>query len=943
MRKRLLAVGVSLLLVLQFIMPIGTAAVEVKDDIASAESDVTLAQTSAPEKSELTYKDYVAENGEITYGDGEEIVLAEQAVTLDDKNKDEEFTFNAKEGWYSVEWQYRSLGEGSNNHQIGIAVDGKYPFTDMGAVEVPRIWLSGEISVLEDGTQVRGDAVADTEWADFTVYDASGMVTEPYTIYLSEGTHTLGVHLNDGSLEIRNITLTAYEGLMNYEEYKAAHNKNYNGEPLEKTEGENFVRANSLSITAASDLSNPLTSPYSYKDQLLNVMGGTNWQYTGQRVEWTVNAPSDGLYNITIRFKQSYKNNMKAYRKLLVNGEVPFKEAMALPFDYSGDWQYLQPDWSIWLNKGENTIALEVTPGEAAVIMNGVNDTVQRLNTIYRRILMLTGTTPDTYRDYHLDVEIPGISEDFNEIAKELGELLLKVEELYGSVTSFSVLQDTKRQLEDMAANLRTVTQGGRLDRFKSNISSLGSLGQSLREQALQIDYMVLSSPDEKYETEEVGFWLGLKHKWIRFIVSFSEEYNVSIGNKSKDTLTIWTSLGRDQLGILKSMTANDFEPKYKVNAEVQLVTGSLIQAVLAGKAPDVVLGQGETDVINYAMRGALADLTQFKEFEDVMNRFSKNARDPFTYEDGVYAIPQTQGFQMMFVRNDILEELELEIPKTWDDFVTEIFPVLQRDNLVVGVGNLNNGGALSGIFLTLLYQYGGKLYSDDLLSSALLTPEALEAFDFAVSLYSEYGVPTQYDFLNRFRTGEMPIAIADYGIYNSLQVGAPEIAGLWTMVPIPGVVQADGSINNTQLASYGGSIILEDSKAKESAWKFLQWWSSAEVQRSFGLQQEAILGPSGRYTTANIEAFENLSWSGSQLSLLESQRNVCQALMHVPGSYYIGKSINSALVTSVSDSSLIAREELMYWVDLINREMTRKQKEFDFKGIKTEKTEESQ
>ena len=140
----------------------------------------------------------------------------------------------------------------------------------------------------------------------------------------------------------------------------------------------------------------------------------------------------------------------------------------------------------------------------------------------------------------------------------------------------------------------------------------------------------------------------------------------------------------------------------------------------------------------------------------------------------------------------------------------------------------------------------------------------------------------------------------------------------------------------------FSGSIILDGSDSKDAAWEFLKWWSSAEIQRSFGLQQEAILGPSGRYTTANLEALSNLSWSGNQLKLLEEQRNVSTALMHVPGSYYIGKSINSALVTSVSDSKLIAREELMYWVDLINREMTRKQKEFNFTGIEIKKEEAS-
>lgn len=936
MTRRIIAVGSVLLIMLQIIMPTVSAEESVDNGIASVTDSSIDTLGNRTYDSTLTYRQYTDKNGGIVYGDGNVIIITNDEIVLNESSVENKVSFNVdKKGWYAIKFDYLSLGEGSNNHKIALSLDNTYQFLDMKSIEIPRIWQAGKISILKDGTQVRGDAVADSDWASYTMYDLTGMVTDPFMIFLTEGNHTLNIKWIDGNLKIRKLTLFAFKGLENYEAYIASHTKKYDGEPLETIEGENFVKSNSLSITANSDLSSPFTTPYSYTDQLLNVMGGSNWQYIGQRVEWTVTAPEDGLYNLAIRFKQSYKNNMKAYRKLLINGEVPFLEATALPFDYSGGWQCFKPDWAIWLNKGENTLALEVSPGEAAELMNGVKDAVQRLNVIYRRILMLTGTRPDSYRDYHLDVEIPGIAEEFKKIAKQLGELLNIVEKTYSSATSFSVLQDTKRQLEDMAKNLRSVTKSGRLDRFKSNISSLASLAQSLREQPLQIDSIVLYSPNKTFEVEKESFWQSTVHKWKRFIVSFGEEYNVSISSSGKNSLTVWTSLGRDQLGILKSMVANEFEPKHQINTEVQLVTGSLIQAVLAGKAPDIVLGLGETDVINYAMRGALVNLAEFSDHQEIMTRFSTNAADPFTYQEGVYAIPQTQNFQMMFVRDDILAELGLNTPKTWTDFITEIFPVLQRENLLVGVGNLNNGGALSGIFLTLLYQYGGKLYSDDLLSSALTTPQALEAFDFAVSLYKEYGVPTQYDFLNRFRTGEMPIAIADYGTYNSLQVGAPEISGLWTMVPIPGVMQPDGSINNTQLMGFSGSIILADTDVKEEAWKFLKWWSSSDVQRSFGMQQEAILGPSGRYTTANLEALANLSWGGKQLALLENQRNVSSALMHVPGSYYIGKSINSALVTSVNDSTLIAREQLMHWVNLIDREMTRKQKEFNFKGRK--------
>ena len=938
MRKRLLAVGIVLLILLQAVIPSAAAAENTANDVAPISAN----DSKVPEESNLLdaleeqseYDKYVEINGGLFYGDGSELIVNKENIIVDESHIVHKFSFIAeKSGWYAVNWEYKSLGEKSGDHQIGIEIDGKSPYSALSFIDVPRIWCAGEIDVLEDGTQVRGDAEAETGWTEFVVYDDTGMVTDPLMIYLNAGNHTMNVVWQDGMLEIRNITLFAFKGYESYEEYKQDKQDKYEGESL-KIEAEDFLRANSLSITATTDFSSPNTTPYDYYGQLLNVMGGSNWQYTGQRVEWRFVAPESGLYNITLRYKQSYKTNMMAYRRLMINGEIQFAEANALAFNYDGDWQYLQPEWSVYLEEGENIISLDVTPGDTAVLMNGVNDAVQRLNLIYRKILMLTGTSPDTYRDYHLDVEIPGIREEFSNLSILMGELLNIIEKLYGSTTAFSVLQDTERQLEDMAANLRSVTQGGRLDRFKSNISSLASLGQSLREQPLQIDYIILSSPYNPVECQKEGFLARIKHKWLRFLASFSDDYNKSIGSSQKDSITVWTGLGRDQLAILKSMTANDFEYKYGTKVNIQLVVGSLIQAVLAGKAPDIVLGQGETSVVDYAMRGAVEDLSKYDGFNEIMKRFSKGAANPFTYEGGVYAIPETQGYQMMFVRDDILADLGLETPKTWTDFITKIFPVLQRDNLVVGTGNLNNGGALSGIFLTLLYQYGGSLYSDDLLSSALTTPEALEAFDFAVSLYSEYGVPTQVDFLNRFRTGEMPIAIESYGAYNTLQIGAPEITGLWSMVPIPGVEREDGTINNTQIMTFTGTIMLSDAKNKESCWDFIKWWSSAETQRSFGIQQESVLGPSGRYTPANLEALEGLSWSTKQLEMLARQREVCTPLMHVPGSYYIGKSINSATVTSVTDSSLIAREELMYWVELINLEMARKQKEFNFKGL---------
>ena len=881
----------------------------------------------------ITYEEYVDKyKNEKDYVNNEKIVI-DKKLLLTEETGSQSVEFKAdKTGWYAFQWKYRPVDFGSNDHQITIKIDGEYPYNELKVVDVPRIWLVGETTVLEDGSQVRATSKQDESWNIYKMWDNSAISEKPYMVYLTAGNHTLSLDWCDGAIEIGDFTFYSFEEIPTYEKYVEGKSI-YSGEPLEMVEGEDFTSTNSISITSASDLSSSLTTPFSYSKQLINTVGGSNWRYTGQTVEWRVIAPEDGLYTIAIRFKQSYKENMNSYRKLLVNDEVPYIEALAIPFEYENSWQDKRIETSVYLNKGENTIALQSTPGETADLINKLNDAIQRLNTLYRKILMLTGSSPDSYRDYYIEDEIPGIKEEFILISDLLNDVVASAEEVIGSKSAFASASNTIIQLDSITENIRTLTQNGRLGALKQNISALASLSQTLQEQPLSIDSLLLSSPDSPKDFAKETFWQGVTHRVKRFLASFVNDYG-SIGENEEATVTIWTAIGRDQLQILKSMIDNDFTLKTGIKADVKLVTGSLIQAVLAGKGPDVVLGQSETNVINYAMRDALVDLSEFPDFDEVLERFSDNAEDPYTYKDGIYGIPQTQTFDMMFVRTDILDELNLPIPKSWNDFTTKVFPVLQRENLLVGVGNLNNGGELVNIFTTLLYQYGGSLYDEAGTSTQLTTPQALDAFDFAVSLYSEYGVPEEYDFVNRFRTGEMPIAISAYSTYNTLQVTAPEIAGLWTMVPIPGVQQEDGTINNTQLMQSAGTIMLKDAKDRTSCWEFIKWWTSADTQRNFGLQQEAILGPSGRYTTANIEAMAGLSWSSSQLKELEEQRAKNKTLKHLPGSYYVGKSLNSAMVTSVKDTTLIPREELMYWAEMIDAEMERKQKEFNYDGF---------
>ena len=144
-------------------------------------------------------------------------------------------------------------------------------------------------------------------------------------------------------------------------------------------------------------------------------------------------------------------------------------------------------------------------------------------------------------------------------------------------------------------------------------------------------------------------------------------------------------------------------------------------------------------------------------------------------YDGALYALPETQSFEMMFYRKDILNELGIEIPKTWDDMKV-VLSELSKNQMSLGMLPTEL------TFTSLLYQHDGELYNEDATASALDSDEAVNAFKTYCEFYTDYKLDRETSVEQRFRTGESPIIIADYTTYNVLEVSAPDIKGLWDL-----------------------------------------------------------------------------------------------------------------------------------------------------------------
>jgi len=195
------------------------------------------------------------------------------------------------------------------------------------------------------------------------------------------------------------------------------------------------------------------------------------------------------------------------------------------------------------------------------------------------------------------------------------------------------------------------------------------------------------------------------------------------------------------------------------------------------------------------------------------------------------------------------------------------------------------------------------------------------------------YSFPYTYDFANRFRTGEMPIGIAAYtGTYNHLTVFATELKGLWQFVPLPGIMDAEGNINNCSVSSVSAIVMLHGCDQEEGAWEFIKWHVGEQCQIDYSNEMVAILGPSAKHATANKTALESLPWTTSELENLMLQFNNLASIPNYPGTYIIGRYTKFAFLAAYNDKKNPV-EELQSYIQSIDKEITRKREEF---GLET-------
>ena len=850
-------------------------------------------------------------------------------------------------GLYNIRLDYLTTESRGIDIERELAINGEVPFSGASTLCFSRQWTDqGEIRKDNQGNDIRPTQVEVHEKQSAFCRDDMGYQTEPYAFYFNEGENELTLRAVNEPVTLCGITLTPIEKFATYAEYTAAQPETAAGDAAKDfsltIQGETAKLRSQPSLYARYDRSSSLTEPYSVDHTILNYIGGDPWTHPGEWIQWDFEVPEDGYYNISIKARQIYQRGALSARTVYIDEKVPFEDLEVVDFGYNTSWEMRTlsdregKPFRFYLTKGAHTIRLEVTLGEMGPILKEVEDSIFRLNQIYRKLLVLTGINPDRFRDYNLAGIYPESIEAMDLESKRLYKIVDEIVATTGEKSDRAAAAQTlAQQLETFVESNERITES--FTNFKDNITALGTAMQNMSESKLDVDLIMVTGENVKVPEVHENVFQSIGHELRSCVSSFSVDYN-SLGDKyedSDDVLEIWITTGRDQSTVLKTMVDDTFTAKTGIKVNVKLVqVDAVLPAVVAGNGPDIVLSVSGWFAVNYAMRHAVEDLTQFADFEEVTKPFYQSILDPLVYNDGqhkgIYGLPETQNFPLLFYRSDVMEELGLPVPQTWEELIAEL-PTIQGNSLTVAVNFPDIAVADISILGSMIYQNGGYIYDEDAKRTLIDSEAGVAAFKQYTSLYNDYGLPVVFDFVSRFRTGEMPLGVASYATFNTLMVSAPEIRGLWDFTLFPGTRREDGTIDRT--AQTDGfccmMIATENEKVKANAWKFMKWWVGAEAQTRFGREMEAVLGSSARYQTANRDAIRQLAWSGKQLKVLEEQMANTRGFPEIAGGYSTTRHITNA-ARRVINTKEDQRETLLNYARTINEEIKIKRREFN-------------
>jgi ABC-type glycerol-3-phosphate transport system substrate-binding protein len=858
------------------------------------------------------------------------------------------------EGLYFIHVKYMSLSDSHIPIGLSIRLNGEEdsPYYEASQITLPTLWTEAEETL---GVDRYGNDVSVTQKTfdvdqDIVLRDAQRLYQDGLSFYLTTGDNTIEIEKISGELSLKQVRIEPKKTYISYETY--SQNAEDSASSIVRIEAEESLYRNSSTI-ARGVSRDPLVEPFSMTKLKLNVLGTDSYDVSGDQATWETGIESAGWYYITLK-TQILRQNASIYKTLYVNGEIPFEEAKHLVFSYSRNWQNLSlktldgEPLKIYLEPGD-LLSLEVDSSLFVSIVEKLRMMTAEMSQMGLDVTKLTRNNTDQGIDWEMLDYFPDLNIVLSRWIDELDEVNEVLRALYGFNNDAQIIRDMEAAISKIEKIQDDVNElPRRLTLLSTGSSSAVQLISNQLDNILKqpqvLDALFLHTDLDAVPDPNPNFFINFRVFFARFFLSFVDQSYSD--QASSEELEIWVNRSRQYVDLLQKITDDQFTSQSGIKVKISLINddGKLLLANSANQQPDAALGISAWIPNEYGMRGMLYDMSQAEGFSDVIDVYNPEQLIPMTYDGKLFGLPETENFFVMFYRKDILEELDLEVPSTWQD-VLDMLPVLRRYGMSFYIP-LSSSSALKSFDSTapFINQFEGKIYSDDGLSSAIDDENTIEALTFMTDLYREYSMPYQVpSFFNSFRYGDIPIGIGDFGMYLQLNNAASDISGLWDIALVPGIEHevynedtdtTEMVINRSMGGAQQASIIFEKSEKKAEAWEFLTWWMSTETQILFSETLVNTLGTRYMWNSANLEAFESFRWNEEHKSIIMEQWTHLKEVPKIPGSYIIEREISNTWNSVVYDDANL-RSTVSDALIKIDKELQRKMQEFGYLDAK--------
>ena len=557
-----------------------------------------------------------------------------------------------------------------------LLVDGKLPVDDARRIVFPVYYRSEarEFPLDRYGNQIPAPPVRLARWTQVPLRDINFSRKYPLAIHLTRGEHEFEFTLTRETLLLGSIYLRPFSPEIAYEQYLARLTASETSGILLELEAEWPAFKNDVSIRPLYNRSLDVT-PYDTYQLVLNTIGGDSWQRSGNTLYYEIEVPQDGLYLITLRALQDTRPNFTVFRRITINGVVPFDEFNEVPFGYSTRWQNITLPYRVYLHAGVNVIGIEVTTSPYDEAIRNIRQSIREINDLALEIKRLTGNQADRYREWEIADYIPDIRERLGHIAGKLATDKAALQAVNQGLNSQEIM-NYQMALENVLLLEREPNKiPVRMNRLSEGPQSaaqlLGSVLSALQQQPLTLDKIYVHSPDVTPSVPHVSLWTAFSENFKRFDHSFQPvPYQTRIAGE--DEIEVWVNRPRQYVDLMQQMADRTFTPRTGIRVRFSIMPNEakLALAIAANMEPDVALGISTNIPYELALRNALYDLRSFDDFDSFIRIYSPGSLLSYIINDSVYAIPETQDFWVTFYRRDILEQLGLPVPQTWDEVI---------------------------------------------------------------------------------------------------------------------------------------------------------------------------------------------------------------------------------------------------------------------------------